>query len=244
MKSEIWNPWHGCRKFSEGCKNCYVYRRDGSVGRDASEIRKTSYFYLPRKRDRRGDYKIPPGSEVFACMTSDFFLPEADEWRGECWEMIKERQDLSFFIITKRISRFNECKPADWGEGYPNVAVCCTMENQKRCDERFPVFLELPIKKKFAICEPLLSDIDMSAYLTDEIISVTAGGESGYNARICDFEWILHLREQCVKAGVGFWFKQTGARFKKDGRVYVIKRRYQHSQARKANININKRTTL
>ena len=175
MKSEIWNPWHGCRKFSEGCKNCYVYRRDGSVGRDASEIRKTSYFYLPRKRDRRGDYKIPPGSEVFACMTSDFFLPEADEWRGECWEMIKERQDLSFFIITKRISRFNECKPADWAKAI-KCRSCCTMENQKRCDERFPVFLELPIKKN-SYLRALLSDIDMSAYLTDEIISVTAGGE-------------------------------------------------------------------
>lgn len=240
MWSGVWNPWHGCNKYSEGCANCYVYRRDSSVGRDASLVKKTSYFYLPRKKDRYGNYKIVPGSTVFACMTSDFFLPEADCWRGECWEMIRERQDVTFFIITKRIVRFDECKPDDWGEGYKNVNICCTIENQKQCDIRLPVFCNLPINKKYIACEPLLSDIDMGKYLTNDITAVIAGGESGNDARVCDYNWILNIRRQCIAAGVDFYFKQTGARLKKEGRIYRIKRHLQHKQAKLANINYYK----
>ena len=35
-----WNPWHGCRKYSPGCLNCYVYRRDAKYELDASAVRK------------------------------------------------------------------------------------------------------------------------------------------------------------------------------------------------------------
>ena len=56
----IWNPWHGCRKISAGCLNCYVYRRDESVGRDASAVVKTADFDLPVRRDRHWAYKLQP----------------------------------------------------------------------------------------------------------------------------------------------------------------------------------------
>ena len=75
MKSLTWNPWHGCRKYSEGCLNCYVYRRDASVGRDASIVARTKDFDLPLRRRRDGGFAIPPGAHVYACLTSDFFLP-------------------------------------------------------------------------------------------------------------------------------------------------------------------------
>ena len=39
---DIWNPWHGCKKLSPGCANCYVYRRDDSIGKDASIVTKTN----------------------------------------------------------------------------------------------------------------------------------------------------------------------------------------------------------
>ena len=106
----IWNPWHGCVKFSEGCKNCYVYRRDESIGKDASHVEKTQNFDLPVRRKKDGQYKIPAGSTVYACMTSDFFLDKADCWRQEMWHIIKQRSDVSFIIITKRIARFEVCR--------------------------------------------------------------------------------------------------------------------------------------
>ena len=84
--------------------------------------------------------------------------------------MIKQRRDVTFFIITKRIHRFAECIPDDWGDGYDNVHICCTCENQKAADFRLPIFLEAPIKQKSIICEPLLEQIDLSRYLDKSII--------------------------------------------------------------------------
>ena len=109
-------------------------------------------------------------------------------------------------------------------------------EELKRAEERLPLFLAAPIQHKFIVCEPLLERVDLSLYLTPAIEEVIAGGESGYDARLCDFAWIQELREQCVAARVPFHFKQTGAHFRKDGRVYRIERRHQHSQAAKADI--------
>ena len=233
----VWNPWHGCKKYSEGCEFCYVYRRDESIGKDSSVVTKNLAFNLPLKKNRQKEYKIPAGSVVYTCMTSDFFIEDADEWRGEIWEIIKKRSDLSFIIITKRIVRFMDCIPNDWGEGYPNVEIVCTIENQKACDVRFPVLKEIPAKKRSVAAAPLLGAIDMEKYLFPELEVVSVGGESGLDARLCDYNWILDIRRQCINKGVRFLFHQTGARLKKDGRIYNIPRNLQHKQAKKANIN-------
>lgn len=236
MGEYIWNPWHGCKKYSEGCKNCYVYRRDGSVGRDAGTVTKNADFDLPLRKNRRGEYKVERGSTVWCCMTSDFFLAEADIWRNDIWSIIRERSDVDFVIITKRITRFYDCIPDDWGDGWDNVTLCCTCENRKRATERLPVFSAAPIKHKIIICEPLLERINISPYL-DCIEAVVAGGESGTDVRECDFDWILDLRDQCVASEVAFRFKQTGANFIKNGKRYRVPRRLQHTQARAANVN-------
>ena len=235
----VWNPWHGCHKYSAGCAHCYVYRRDGSVGRDASQVAKTASFDLPVRKDRKGAWKIPPGETVYAVMTSDFFLEEADGWRPEIWEMMKARPDLQFVIITKRILRFKECLPDDWGEGYENVEVGCTCENGEEAARRLPVFVSLPIQKRFVITEPLLGPVLLEPWLqTGKIASVTAGGESGEGARVCDYDWVLDIRDQCARCGVRFHFKQTGLHFRKDGRLYTVPRRFQMEQARKAGIDL------
>ena len=235
----LWNPWHGCHKISAGCQHCYVYRRDGSFEKDSSKVIQNADFDLPVKLARDKTYKLQSDGEyVYTCLTSDFFIEEADEWRGECWEMIRRRPDLDFFIITKRIHRFAECIPPNWGDGWENVTVCSTVENDEMAKYRLPIFLGAPIKHKQIICEPLLSSIDLTPFLTDNIECVTVGGESGDDARVCDYDWILDLRRQCENAEVSFFFKQTGAHFRKDGKVYDIPRKLQHLQAKKAGINL------
>ena len=230
-----WNLWHGCHKLSPGCRHCYVYRTDGLHDRDAGEVRKTGYFDLPLRRNRQGEYKLrPEDGMVYTCFTSDFLLEDADNWRADAWAMMRQRPDLTFLFITKRIGRLDACLPPDWGDGYENVCIGCTVEDQKRAEERLPLFLTAPIRHKIIICEPLLEQVDLTPYLTPAIEEVAAGGESGTDARICDFAWIRALREQCEAARVPFHFKQTGAHFRKDGRIYRIERRYQHSQAAKA----------
>lgn len=234
-----WNLWHGCHKISPGCQNCYVYRMDSRYQRDPSQPHKTADFDLPLRKNRNGGWKIPSGEVLYTCFTSDFLLEDADPWRSEAWDMIRQRQDLHFLFITKRIHRLESVLPSDWGEGYGNVTICCTVENQNRADFRLPIFLEAPIRHKQIVCEPLLEGIDISRYLGGWIEGLVAGGESGEEARLCRYSWILSLKDQCRNAGVPFHFKQTGARFEKDGRLYHIPRRDQHRQAAQAGIDWN-----
>lgn len=235
----IWNPWHGCIKISPGCNHCYVYRRDAEFGKDTSKVHKTSKFDLPLQKNRKKEYKLQPEQEpVYACMTSDFFIKDADEWRKDAWAMIKERTDLHFVIITKRIHRFRVSLPEDWGDGYENVTIMCTAENQSRADDRIPELLELPIRHKAIIHEPMLEQIDIRSYLASgQIEQVICGGESGEDARVCDFAWVLETMNQCVEYDVPFRFKQTGARFKKGDKVYRIDRADQMIQAKKAGVD-------
>ena len=234
-----WNPWHGCTKVSPGCRYCYVYRQDEMYGSEiaSSLCRKTAAFDLPVKRKRDKSWKIASGKVVFTCFTSDFLLQDADEWRTECWEMMRLRSDLWFYFFTKRIDRFAEVEPADWGDGYDNVIVGCTVENQAMADYRLPIFKAAPIKHKSIIVSPMIGPVDLTPYLDDSIQEVSVGGESGFDARPCDYAWVLSLREQCVAKNIPFRFHQTGARLIKEGRLYRIPRKYQLSQAHKADID-------
>lgn len=234
--SQMWNLWHGCHKKSEGCQHCYVYRRDAEFEKDSNVVHKTASFNLPVRRDRQGQWKVSPGTLMWTCFTSDFFIEEGDAWREDAWLMIQRRSDLHFYIVTKRPERIASCLPEDWGDGYENVTICCTMENQRRTDERLPIFRELPIRHKAIICEPLLERIDFRSCLGLWVEQVTVGGESGRDARVCDYDWVLDIRSQCVESNVPFHFKQTGALFRKDGRLYRIPRSQQMVQARRANI--------
>lgn len=234
----MWNPWHGCHKLSAGCQHCYVYRIDGKHGKESSVVTKTEKFDLPLQQKKNKTYKIPSGNLVYTCFSSDFFVEEADPWRNEAWDMMRVRQDLHFLFITKRIDRLYDCLPVDWAEGYDNVTICCTMENQDRVDYRLPIYKAAPIKHKTIICEPLLSRIDFRGELAGNWVDeIVAGGESGRDARPCNYEWIMDIRQQCVEADISFWFKQTGSYLLKDGHTYKIARQFQHSQARKAGIN-------
>ena len=193
---------------------------------------------MPVQKKRNGEYKIPSGTLVYTCFTSDFFVEDADLWRAEAWEMIRLRNDLTFLMITKRIDRLQASLPDDWGEGYEHVTICCTVENQNCADYRLPIYKTAPVKHKIIICEPLLERIDLCPYdIGSWVEQVVVGGESGSEARPCHFEWIMEIHDVCLKNKVSFWFKQTGAKFVKDGRLYQIARRLQHVQARKAGIN-------
>lgn len=232
-----WEPWTGCYKISDGCSNCYFYGPRGKrYGQNT--IHKTEKFDWPIKRNAKGDYNIKGNKILATCFATDFFLPEADEWRKEAWAMIKERQDIEFLILTKRIDRFAVSLPFDWGMGYDNVYIGCTVETQAIADERLPLFLSFPMKRRFIACAPLLERIDIRPYLHG-VEHVTAGGETGKDARICDYDWILDLHNQCKQAGKTFWFKNTGSYFRRDGRIENINPFKQTSRAKEYNIDIS-----
>jgi protein gp37 len=235
-----WDPWTGCYKVSDGCTYCYFYgpfsKRYGQ-----NNIRKTNEFDKPIAKTTKGKDRIQGGKIVATCFASDFFIAEADQWRTEAWAMIKKRPDLDFLILTKRIDRFNISLPNDWGDGYDNVNIGCTIENQESADYRLPLFLSYPIKRRFIAAAPLLGAIDISTYLGG-VEHVTVGGETGREARICNYDWVLDIRNQCVKAGITFWFKNTGSLFRYDGTVQKINPFSQSRVAKEFGININTRT--
>lgn len=231
----MWNPWRGCIKCSEGCKYCYIHKGDYKIGIDTNKIVKTTDFYKPIEKLKNGTYKIKSGL-VYLCFSTDFLIKEADEWRLECFKMIKERPDLKFLFLTKRIDRFIECIPDDWGNGYDNVVVCCTIENQKNADYKLEIFKNLPIKHKCITAQPLLEQIDIEKYL-DDIELVVVGGESDYNARPLNYDWVLNIKEQCLRKKVSFEFRQCGTRFIKDGKLTIFKVSELCRQAKTLNID-------
>ncbi len=219
-----WNPWHGCIKCSEGCQHCYVYYLDRMKGKSGADIYQTKTgFKYPLAKDKTGRYKIQSGEMISVCMTSDFFLEEADQWRGEAWEMMHKRSDVIFLLLTKRTERIRKCLPKNWGDGWENIFLNVTCENQSRADERIPLLLDLPFKHKGLHCAPLLGPITAAKYLdSGQIEQVACGGENYGGSRPCDFDWVIALREECVSRDIKFCFMETGTVFIKDGVKYRI----------------------
>lgn len=233
----MWNPWRGCHKYSDGCKFCYIHKGDYKRGIDTNNIIKTDNFYIPIEKKKNNEYKIKSGQTVYLCFSSDFLLEDADEWRSQCFEIMKERSDLHFIFLTKRIERFMDCIPQDWGDGYDNITVGCTIENQAMADKRLSIFNNLPIKHKNIVCQPLIECVDIEKYL-DDVELVVVGGESDNSARPLKFDWVLSIREQCIRKNVHFEFRQCGTNFIKNGKTYKLNVRQLCAQARKADINI------
>ena len=236
---DIWNPWHGCVKCSEGCEHCYMYYLDRMRDQDGSRIYKTGGFDMPLRRDRQGRWKLQSGEMIRVCMTSDFFLEEADAWRPEAWDMIHQRPDVAFFLLTKRPERVRRCLPTDWGDGWENVFFNVTCENQRRAEERMPLLLDLPFRHKGVMCAPLIGSVSLEAYLEKGCIEqVICGGENYDGARPCHFEWVQQLRRECEKHDVRFCFLETGTTFVKEGRVYRIpSKQLQSEMALKSGMN-------
>ena len=215
--------------------HCYIHKGDAKRGINTNYIVKTKDFCKPVEKLKNGSYKLKSGI-VYTCFSTDFLIQEADGWREECWKMIRQRADCTYLFLTKRIERFMECIPEDWDDGYENVVVCCTIENQENADRKLPVFQTLPIKHKCITAQPLIGPIDMEKYL-DHIELVVVGGESDRDARVFDYDWVLDIREQCIRKHVSFEFRQCGTHFIKDGKQYRLQTKDLCSQARKANIN-------
>lgn len=233
----VWNPWRGCHKYSEGFRFCYIHKGDSKRGIDTNDIIQTDKFRAPIEKNKKGEYRIKGGQVIYLCFSSDFLLSDADAWRVACWQMIRERSDLHFIFLTKRIERFHDCIPDDWGAGYDNVTVGCTIENQEMADYRLSIFSKLPIRHKNVICQPLIEQVDIEKYL-DDVKLVVVGGESDYNARPLNYDWVLSLRSQCINTNTHFEFRQCGTHTMKDGKNYTLKVQQLCSQAKKAGINL------
>jgi protein gp37 len=152
------NFWYGCHKVSDGCTYCYMFRDAPRYGRDANVVTRSGTFYDSLKWAKSG--KLKPGSRIFVCSWSDFFIEEADDWRGEAWDIIKQTPQFTYLILTKRVDNILDRLPPDWGNGYPNVWLGPTVESDKYL-WRIDKILQIPAAKRFVSIEPMLGDIDL-----------------------------------------------------------------------------------
>jgi protein gp37 len=114
-------------------------------------------------------------------------------------------------------------------------------------DKRLPTYLSLPLIHHSVMIEPMLGFVNLRPYFskyrktdgTPLLEGVSVGGESGPDARPCDFAWVLDAHMQCVENGVAFSYHQTGARLIKGGKEYLIPRENQHEQAHRAGLDYN-----
>lgn len=195
-----WNPWHGCIKVSSGCKNCYMYRGKIRFGQNPTQIlRSKTTFFDPLKWDKP--------SLIFACSWSDWFLEEADDWRDEAWEIIRNTPQHTYQILTKRPERIESSLPNDWGVGWDNVWLGVSIEEQKYC-YRKDILTSIPSKIRFISAEPLLENIDFGSL--ENIDWLITGGESGPDFRIMDINWAINIKDQCLKFQIPLFHKQNG----------------------------------
>jgi protein gp37 len=206
-----WNPWHGCQKISPGCKHGYMYRDKQRYGQDPTQVvRSKTTFHLPRRwREPR---------RIFTCSWSDFFIEQADPWRAEAWEIIRDTPQHTSMILTKRADRIADHVPAGWP--WPHVWLGVSVESQA-CRWRVDVVRTIPAAVRFLSCEPLLQDLGQLDLRGIDWVIV--GGESGPTYRPMQARWARSLRDQCVANHVAFFYKQ-GAGAKPGNAPYLEER--------------------
>ncbi len=205
-----WNPWMGCTKVSEGCRFCYMFRGAKRFGRNPNQIsRSKTTFNNPLKW-------IDP-RKIFVCSWSDFFHEDVPlKWLDDAWEIIRRSQQHTFLILTKRSTPIRHSLPDDWGDGWDNVWLGVSVENQDNIG-RIIALEDIPAKIKFVSAEPLLGPLDLYTY-SPTLDWVITGGESDFKEpRPCNLDWVRDIRDQCQKSGMAFFHKQHGGTKKISG---------------------------
>jgi len=160
------NPWEGCVRVSPGCDHCYAETRARRFGNGAlweGERRRTSpsYWQQPRKWNRRAaDAGVR--QTVFCASLADAFDNGAPAFaREDLFALQRQTSSLDWLMLTKRPENITRMLPKDWGDGYRNVALGVSVENQEEADRRIPLLLANPAAMRFLSIEPLLGPVNL-----------------------------------------------------------------------------------
>jgi protein gp37 len=218
------NPWLGCLRVSTACDRCYAAaiakrtgRRDGH-GRDlwdahADRVRTSSDYWRQPIRWSREALAAGARHRVLCASMADIFDNRAPQtWRVDFWALIRTTPALEWQLLTKRPQNIAGMLPPDWGDGWPNVWLGTTTENQLEAVRRVPYLVAIPAAIRFLSVEPMLEAIDLSSWL-DHLHHVIVGGESGVGNRSRPMhpDWLRALRDQVQTAGLALFVKQLGS---------------------------------
>lgn len=217
-----WNPTTGCDQTSPGCDNCYAMtlskrlKAMGSAKYQADGDPRTSgpgfglavhwdALDVPRR------WRQP--RTVFVNSMSDLFHDEVPtEFIEAVFDVMASTPRHTYQVLTKRSRRLRDLAPhLKWPS---NVWMGVSVESA-RYTFRVDHLRQVPAAVRFVSAEPLLAPLGKVDL--DGINWLIAGGESGPHARPMEVAWGQDLRDQCLTAGVRFFFKQWGGRTPKAG---------------------------
>jgi len=228
--THTFNPWWGCTKVSEACKNCYAEAWSKRLGKEVwgpksrRRFMSESHWKQPLKWDSEA-IGLAERPRVFCASMADVFedRDELIEHRLRLFDLIEKTPNLDWLLLTKRPQNVKSFSP--WGRVWPaNVWLGTTVELQDRAEELLPFLSEIPAKVRFISAEPLLGPIDIERWLGTTIDWVITGGESGPKARPASPNWFTDLHAQCMRKEVAFHFKQWGDWVPGDGENLPAKR--------------------
>lgn len=160
-----WNIAVGCEKVDEDCKFCYMYRDSLKGTRyNPREVRKTkTVFKLPLRLKDTKSAMWDGSLLVFVSSLTDWVLKQIDSFRDEMWEIMRERSDLIYQMLTKRPERLSECFPPDWGNGWNNVWIGASAGSQNAKQRIIDLYQQrFRVKTMFLSLEPLHGPMDIT----------------------------------------------------------------------------------
>lgn len=217
-----WNPVTGCTKISPGCLNCYAERMARRLQAMGQPNYSEGFKVTLHENALRAPFGWRRPSMVFVNSMSDLFHKDVPVcFIQKAFEVMRSLPQHHFQILTKRAERLAELAGLlQWTE---NIWMGVSVEN-KDYIQRIGILRQTDACVKFLSIEPLLgpiSGLDLAG-----IDWVIVGGESGPRARPMKAEWVTEIRDQCLDAGVAFFFKQWGGTNKKrtgrtlEGRIW------------------------
>jgi protein gp37 len=217
-----WNPVTGCTKVSPGCKHCYAERMAGRLRAMGTAAYRNGFELTlqPEKLDLPLRWRRP--QTIFVNSMSDLFHEGVPtDYVRRVFDVMRRASWHRFQVLTKRAERLAELDAElVWA---PNIWMGVSVESAAYA-WRIDCLRRTRARVRFLSIEPLLGpleDIDLSG-----IHWVIVGGESGPGARSMEARWAQSVRDQCLRAGVPFFFKQWGGVNKKragrvlDGRTW------------------------
>ena len=206
-----WNPVTGCSKISPGCKHCYAERlaiRLQAMGqrnyRNGFDVTlQPQMLELPLR------WKAP--KRIFVNSMSDLFHEDVPlSYIKDVFSVMRRAPWHQYQMLTKRSERLLKLSPRlEWE---PQIWMGVSVENEDYLD-RIDHLRRTGSCVKFLSLEPLLGPLQKLELRGVDWVIV--GGESGPGARSVDPAWVNDIRDQCVSAGVAFFFKQWGGVQKK-----------------------------
>jgi protein gp37 len=210
------NPWWGCVRVSPACNHCYAEAFAKRTGNDVWGKKADRRFFGEKHWAEPLKWAAKAEQEgvrrrVFCASMADVFEDrrDLDEWRERLWSLVGRTPELDWQLLTKRPENVVALTPWRFGEWPVNVWLGCTVEDQKRAEERLPVLTTIPARIRFLSCEPLLGELRISGWLP-ALHWIIVGGESGPGARRLDPSAAQELIGTAGRYGVSVFMKQAG----------------------------------